>query len=282
MNTLPPQHQDRQPGLEHKMNPRPESFMEDYKAAGKLEGKIALISGGDSGIGRAVCMAFAKEGASVAFIYLEEDEDAQVTADHIEEEGSRCIMIRGDITDPDFCREAAEKTVSELGGLNILVNNAAEQHVQEDITDIAPAQLRRTFETNVFGAFYLTQAAMPHLSKGDAIINTTSITAYRGHPELLDYSATKGALLAFTRSLAANLVEKGIRVNAVAPGPVWTPLIPSSFDKKEVQKFGEDSPMGRPGQPDEIAPSFVFLASADASYMTGQVLHPNGGTIING
>lgn len=277
-----PQHQNRQPGIESRMIPNPESFMEHYKAAGKLEGRIALITGGDSGIGRAVSIAFAKEGADVAFVYLNEDKDAQETARHIEAEGRSCLMIRGDIGDKQFCEDVVAKVIDEFGKLNILVNNAAEQHVQKEIGKISQEQLLQTFTTNFFGAFYMVQAALPHMKQKDTIINTASITAYQGHQVLIDYSATKGAIVTFTRSLASSLVDKGIRVNAVAPGPIWTPLIPASFSAKEVAKFGTDSPMGRPGQPDEIAPSFVFLASDDSSYMSGQVLHPNGGTIVNG
>lgn len=282
MNSQPPQHQDQQPGMEYKMRPQPESFMADYRPAGKLEGKVALISGGDSGIGRAVSIAYAMEGADVAFIYLNEDKDAETTREHVEAEGARCLVIKGDIADKDFCSEAVKQTVSELGQLDIVVNNAGEQHASEKVEDISQEQLLRTFGTNIFGAFYLTQAAMPHLQKGSAIINTTSIVAYRGHKTLIDYGATKGAMLGFTRALANNLADKDIRVNAVAPGPIWTPLIPASFDEEKVSEFGESSPMGRVGQPDEVAPSFVFLASADSSYMTGQVLHPNGGWIVGG
>lgn len=278
----PPQHQDHQPGLETLMYPPPHSFMEDYKPAGKLEGKVALISGGDSGIGRAISIAFAKEGADIAFIYLEEDEDARETEEHVTAEGRKCLTLRGDITDPGFCQSCVEDTIREFGQLDVLVNNAAEQHVCEKLEEITPQQLQRTFATNVFGTFYLTQAALPHLKEKAAIINTVSITAYQGQAVLMDYAATKGALLALTRSLSANLVKKGIRVNGVAPGPVWTPLIPASFEAEQVSHFGEDTPMGRPGQPDEIAPAYVFLASGDSSYMTGQVLHPNGGTIIAG
>jgi NAD(P)-dependent dehydrogenase (short-subunit alcohol dehydrogenase family) len=277
-----PQHQDQQPGLQEKMIPEPEGFMENYKAAGKLEGKTALITGGDSGIGRAVAIAFAKEGADVAIIYLSEDHDADVTAEKVEAEGCRCVKIRGDIGSKSFCEAAVAQVVKEFGALDILVNNAAEQHPQKKIEDITEEQLKHTFATNFFGTLFMSQAAMPHLKEGDAIINTASITAYQGHEMLLDYSATKGAIVAFTRSLSENLSSKGIRVNAVAPGPIWTPLIPSTFNATQVMKFGTDTPMGRPGQPDEVAPCFVFLASSDSSYMSGQVLHPNGGTIVNG
>ncbi|MCE7887019.1 MAG: SDR family oxidoreductase [Alphaproteobacteria bacterium PRO2] len=277
-----PQHQNRQPGHETEMIPEPQSFMENYKAAGKLEGKVALVTGGDSGIGRAVCIAFAKEGADVAFIYLEENEDAEITAEHIEQEGARCVKIRGDIGDKGFCEKSVASVIKEFGRLDILVNNAAEQHPEQDFEKITEEQLHRTFSTNIFGMMFMTQAALPHLKKGAAIINTASITAYQGHPKLVDYSATKGAVVTFTRSLADNLVSKKIRVNAVAPGPIWTPLIPSTFGALEVATFGTDTPMKRPGQPDEVAPSFVFLACDDSSYMTGQVLHPNGGTVVNG
>jgi len=282
MTTIPPQEQSRQPGIEAQMTPRPHSFMEDYKAAGKLDGKVALITGGDSGIGRAVAIAFAKEGADVAIVYLDEEQDAETTREHVEAEGVNCLLIAGDIRSKEFCESAVQRAASELGGLNILVNNAAVQYDQKDVRDISQEQLLKTFETNVFGMFYMTQAAIGHMKEGDTIINTASIVAYRGHPVLIDYGATKGAIVGFTRSLSANIGEKKIRVNAVAPGPVWTPLIPSSFDAGQVAEFGKDTVFGRPGEPDEMAPSYVFLASDDSCFMTGQVLHPNGGTVING
>ncbi|MFO1057241.1 MAG: SDR family oxidoreductase [Dongiaceae bacterium] len=278
--TLPRQHQDRQPGRESEMEPRPRSHGEDYRAAGKLEGKVALVTGGDSGIGRAVAILFAKEGADVAIVGLEEKDDAEETRQAIEAEGRRALVLLGDIGDEAFCREVVERTTGGLGGLDILVNNAAEQHPQDSIEKISPEQLERTFRTNIFAMFHLTRAALPHLEAGAAIINTTSVTAFRGSPQLIDYSATKGAILAFTRSLSISLAERGIRVNAVAPGPIWTPLIPSTFGEEKVETFGADVPMRRPGQPDEVAPCYVFLASADASYISGQVLHPNGGEIV--
>lgn len=279
---FPPQHQDQQPGIESEMTPRPESDDAEHRGSGKLAGKSALITGGDSGIGRAVAIAFAREGADVAIVYLNEHDDAEETKRMVEEEGKRCILIPGDIGDDKVCKKAVEQTVRELGGLHVLVNNAAEQHPQKSIEDITNEQLERTFRTNIFAMFYLVRAALKHLKKGSAIINTTSVTAYRGSPELLDYSSTKGAITSFTRSLALSLADKGIRVNAVAPGPIWTPLIPSTFDEEKVKTFGADTPMKRAGQPEEVSPSFVFLASDDSSYITGQVLHPNGGEIING
>ncbi|MBO2942501.1 SDR family oxidoreductase [Paenibacillus sp. F411] len=280
--TLPPQHQDHRPGKESEMNPLPEYEASDYKAADKLKGKVALITGGDSGIGRAVAVAYAKEGADVAIVYLSEHSDAEETKRQVEQEGRKCLLIAGDVGDDAFCRDAVGQTVSELGGLDVLVNNAAEQHPQKKIEDISREQLEKTFRTNIFGMFYMTQAAMPHLGKGSAIINTASITAYRGSPQLLDYSSTKGAIVAFTRSLSMNLAEQGIRVNGVAPGPIWTPLIPSTFPEDQVAQFGATQPMKRPGQPEELAPAYVYLACSDSSYVSGQMIHINGGEVING
>lgn len=277
----PPQHQSKQPGIETRMRPEPESGMEGYVGSGKLEGEVALITGGDSGIGRAVAIAFAKEGADIAIVYLDEHGDAQRTRSDVEAAGRSCLLLAGDIGDENFCKQAVGKTLETFTRLDILVNNAAEQHPQSDITDITAEQLQRTFRSNVYSLFFMVQAALPHLGDGARIINTTSVTAYRGSPGLLDYSATKGAILAFTRSLSLALVEKGIRVNAVAPGPIWTPLIPASFDAEHVSQFGAKTPMQRAGQPDEVAPSYVFLAAQDSSYISGQVLHPNGGEIIN-
>lgn len=278
----PPQRQKRQPGIESEMTPKPEAEKTGYRGSDKLKGKVALITGGDSGIGRAVAIAFAKEGADVAVSYLNEHKDAEETKREVEQEGRRCLLLAGDIGDEQFCGELIERAVGELGRLDILVNNAAEQHPQESIEDITAEQLERTFRTNIFSFFYLTKAALKHLKEGSAIINTASITAYKGSPQLLDYSATKGAIVAFTRSLSMSLVEKGIRVNGVAPGPIWTPLIPSTFPEDKVASFGADSPMKRPGQPSEVAPCYVFLASDDSSYISGQMLHPNGGEVVNG
>lgn len=275
---VPAQEQERQPGYESKMEPRPDFKQNLAGKAQRLSGKTALITGGDSGIGRAVAVAFAKEGADVAIMYLDEHEDAEETKGFIEQEGQRCLTIAGDIGDEAFCREAVQKVISEFGKLDILVNNAAEQHIQHSLKDISAEQLERTFRTNVFGMFHLTKAALDHLKPGSAIVNTTSITAFQGMPTLIDYSATKGAILSFTRAMSGSLAEQGIRVNAVAPGPIWTPLIPASFAAEEVEGFGESTPLGRPGQPDELAPAYVYLASDDASYVTGQVIHVNGGT----
>jgi NAD(P)-dependent dehydrogenase (short-subunit alcohol dehydrogenase family) len=278
---LPPQVQHHQPGVESLMHPRPQAAPATH-GNGKLEGKVALITGGDSGIGRAVALAFAAEGADVAIVYLEEREDAEETRRRVEETGRTALLIEGDVGEEAFCRHAVEHTASELGGLDILVNNAAEQHIQERLEDLTEEQLVRTFRTNVFGYFFMAKAALRHLPEGGAIINTTSVTAYKGSGALLDYSATKGAIVAFTRSLSQNLIERGIRVNGVAPGPIWTPLIPASYEAEKTARHGANVPMERPGQPREVAPSYVFLASSDAAYMTGQILHPNGGEIVNG
>jgi len=274
-------HEDREPGHESRLEPKPE-WEPRYPGSGRLKDKVALITGADSGIGRAVAALYAREGADVAIVYLCEHDDAASTKAIVEKEGRRAITIPGDVGDKDFCISAVERTVNELGRLDVLVNNAGEQHYDETTEEVSEEQLRRTFQTNFFGYFYMVQAARPHLGKGAAIINCTSVTAYRGSAGLLDYSATKGAITAFTRSLSENLVKHGIRVNAVAPGPIWTPLNPSGGQPPEkIPDFGKDSPMGRPGQPNEVAPSFLFLACEDASYMSGQVLHPNGGEIVN-
>lgn len=278
----PPQHQDRQPGREAEMRPQPDSDRESRRGSGKLHDKVALITGGDSGIGRAVAIAYAREQADVAIVYLSEHKDAEDTKRLVEREGRQCLTIAGDVGDEAFCRRAVEQTVREFGRLDILVNNAAEQHPQEHLEDITAEQLERTFRTNIFSFFYMGKAALPYLKEGGAIINTTSVTAYKGSAHLLDYASTKGAIVAFTRSLSQALTGRQIRVNAVAPGPIWTPLIPSTFPADKVAAFGSDVPMGRAGQPEEVAPSFVFLASEDSSYTTGQVLHPNGGTVVNG
>ncbi|TLD71807.1 SDR family oxidoreductase [Phragmitibacter flavus] len=279
----PEQKQNQQPGIESAMVPAPESQPRASSAVPKLKNKVALITGGDSGIGRAVALAFAKEGAKLAICYLSEESDANDTLEELNSMDCDAIKLSGDIGDEKVCRELVKKVIATYGRIDILVNNAAEQHPQENFEDISAEQLERTFRTNLFSMFFLTQAALPHLEKGAAIINTTSVTAYRGSSSLVDYSATKGAIVSFTRSLAHALVKRGIRVNAVAPGPIWTPLIPSTFDADKVATFGSDVPLGRAGEPNEVAPSYVFLAShADSSYITGQVLHPNGGEIING
>lgn len=279
---LPPQHQDRQPGHEAELDPPAQETAPDYRGSGKLDGKAAIVTGGDSGIGRSVAVLFAREGADVAVVYLDEDDDAEATKRLVEAEGRRCLLLAGDVGDRAFCRDAVARAADAFGRLDVVVNNAAVQYVQEDLTDISEDQLVETFRTNVFAHFFLTQAALPHLGEGASIVNTTSITAFQGNPVLLDYSSTKGAILAFTRALAANLADRKIRVNAVAPGPIWTPLIPASFSEEQVAEFGQDTPLGRPGQPEEVAPCYVFLASDDASYMTGQTLHPNGGQPVGG
>lgn len=279
VKTPPPQQQPHQPGRESEMVPQPE-FMPRFPGAGKLAGRVALITGGNSGIGRAVAVAMAREGADLALAYLDEHDDARETQRLVEAEGGRAVLLSGDVGSEAFCREAVERTIEAFGRLDVLVNNAAEQHTVEGLEELGAGQLERTFRTNVYGTFFMTKAALPHLQRGASVINTTSITAFRGHEALLDYSATKGAIVAFTRSLSQVLMDKGIRVNAVAPGPIWTPLIPASFSPEKVKEHGASAPMKRAGQPNEVAPCFVFLASADASYMSGQVLHPNGGSIV--
>lgn len=280
---FPPQHQDCHPGLEYLMNPRPISENTNYKGSNKLLDKVAIITGGDSGIGRAIAYAYAKEGANIVIAYLHEDEDAKETREHIETLGKKCLAIRGDLQEENTCKEVIQKTIDEFGKIDILVNNHAVQYIQQSILDITAEQLEKTFKTNIFSFFYLVKAALPHLKKGSTIINTASVTAFKGEELLLDYSSTKGAIVAFTRSLSQSLIKEGIRVNAVAPGPIWTPIIPSSFSSKEVETFGSlrsQVPMDRAGQPFEVATSYVFLASDDSSYMSGQVLHVNGGNIV--
>lgn len=280
--TLPRQHQNRRPGLQSVMKPQPKTDKSSHKGSGKLENKVAIITGGDSGIGRAIAVLFAKEGADVVIGYLNEHNDAKETRRLVEEYGRKCEPVAGDVGEEWLCQELVETAIKKFGRLDIVVNNASEQHPQKSILDITKKQLERTFRTNVFSYFFLTKAALPHLKDGSSIINTASVTAYKGSPQLLDYSSTKGAEVAFTRSLSQALAEKKIRVNAVAPGPIWTPLIPSTFPEEKVETFGANVPLGRPGQPEEVATSYLFLASDDASYITGQTLHPNGGTVVNG
>lgn len=279
--TFPAQHQDQQPGLESLMNPKPMAEDNEYLGSEKLKGKVAIVTGGDSGIGRAVSIAYAKEGADLVIVYMNEHEDAKAAKTCIEQLGRRCFIVAGDIGDEVFCQHVVDQTIQAFGKLDILVNNAGEQHPQNSLMDITSVQLERTFRTNIFGCFYLSKAALPYLKSGSAIINTASITAYEGHDQLIDYAASKGAVVSFNRSLSESLCKLGIRVNGVAPGPIWTPLIPASFQADQVAIFGSTTPMQRAGQPKELAPAYVFLASADSSYMSGQMLHINGGTIIN-
>lgn len=280
--TLPKQEQERQPGVETQMEPRPESINPAYRGSGKLDGKTAIITGGDSGIGKSVAIYFAKEGADVAICYLDEEKDAENAKELVEKEGRKCVLIPGDLGSEAHCNEVVKLVMEEFGKIDILVNNAAEQHPQDSLLDITAEQLEQTFRTNVFAYFHLTKAVLPHLKEGSSIINTASITAYEGNETLIDYSSTKGAIVSFTRSLAKSITPKGIRVNGVAPGPIWTPLIPSTFSAEKVSKFGATQPMGRPGQPSELAPAYVYLASEDSSYVSGQMIHINGGTIVNG
>lgn len=277
----PPQHQDQQPGDEHEMRPEPEFIRDSYKGAQKLQDKVAIITGGDSGIGRAVAVHYAREGADSVIVHLEEDKDAEDTKALVEAEGRRCLVLKGDVGEPAFCREVVKQTLDHFGKLNIVVNNAAEQYDWSDLTEVPDEQIARTFQTNIFSHFYLTKAALPHLQQGDTIIETSSINAFKGNDTLIDYSATKGAIQGFMRSMAMSLMERGIRVNAVAPGPVWTPLIPASFDDDKVASFGGQVPMKRAGQPSEMGPAYVYLASEESSYMTGQTIHLNGGVILN-
>lgn len=278
-DAFPAQEQHHQPGRETEMSPAPE-YTPRFPGSGKLRGKVAIVTGGDSGIGRAVAVAMAREGASIAIAYLNENEDAAKTIRLVEDEGASAICIAADVGMQSACDSIIEQVVGKFGTIDVLVNNAAEQHVQDDLEHITEAQLEQTFRTNIFGYFFMSRAALPHMKRGSAIVNTASVTAYKGNAGLIDYASTKGAIVAFTRSLSQSLADRGVRVNAVAPGPIWTPLIPASFTAEKVKSFGTDTPMKRAGQPNEVAPSFVFLACEDSSYMTGQVLHPNGGTIV--
>ncbi|RRQ48630.1 SDR family oxidoreductase [Maribacter algicola] len=274
--------QDKQPGIQGIMDPQPISIRESYQGSNKLQDKIAIITGGDSGIGKSVALHFAREGADVVIVYLEEDTDARQTKLEVEQEGRECLLLKGDIKQEMFCKKVIESTIHKFGKLNCLVNNAAIQFPTNDIEKIQVSNLKATFETNIFPYFYLTQEAMQHLKAGDTIINTTSVTAYRGSEHLIDYASTKGAIVSFTRSLSKSLAKKGIRVNGVAPGPIWTPLIPATFSGEDLENFGQDVPLGRPGQPAEVGPAYVYLAGEDSSYITGQILHINGGEIIGG
>ncbi len=273
--------QARQPGLEHEMQNRPD-YAPRYPGSGRLAGRVALITGGDSGIGRATAALFAREGARVAIVYRDEHEDAKQTLGLVEGEGSEGMAIAGDVGDQTFCDKAVAKVIDRFGRIDVLVNNAGEQHAREDVEDIPEEQIERTFRTNIFGQIFMTQATLPHLQTGASIIAVTSVTAFKGQPLLIDYASTKGAILAFIRALSGKLAERGIRVNGVAPGPIWTPLIPASFPAEKVESFGQSVPLGRPGQPNEVAPALLFLACEDASYITGQVIHPNGGTLVGG
>ncbi len=278
----PPQVQDRQPGIQARMHPEPVSIRDGYRGSGRLQGKVAIVTGGDSGIGRAVVLHFAREGATVAFGYLDEEEDARQTEQLVREEGGSCIAVAGDVGDPEFCRSFVQQVVDAHGRVDILVNNAAEQHTVDVPEELTPAQIERTFRTNVFAYLFMATAVLPHMGKGGCIINTGSVTGARGHEKLIDYASTKGAIHALTFSLAQSLADRGVRANAVAPGPIWTPLIPASFSEEEVAEFGGSTLLKRPGQPAEVAPAYVFLASEDASFITGQTIHVNGGGYING
>ena len=277
------QEQSHQPGIDSKMEPFPIYEREDYKGSDKLKDKVAIITGGDSGIGKSVAIFFAHEGANSVIVYKDQNEleDAEATKERIEDLGQACLLLQGDLGESSFCQQVVEEMLETFGRIDILVNNAAEQHPQESLLDITDEQLEKTFRTNIFSMFYLTKATLPYLKEGASIINTTSITAYEGNDQLIDYASTKGAITAFTRSLAKNLVDKKIRVNGVAPGPIWTPLIPSTFDAEKVKSFGDSAEMKRPGQPAELAPAYVYLASDDSTYVSGQVIHVNGGTVIN-
>lgn len=279
LKRIKPEKQNKQPGIEAKMKTKPEFNDLNYKGSQKLKNKVAIVTGGDSGIGHAIAIFFAKEGADIVIVYLNEHKDAKMVQKQIAKLGRRCLLIPGDLTNETFSAKIVKKTLREFGKIDVLVNNAAQQYPQDKLTDITAKQMQKTFKTNFFSYFYLTKAVLPHLRKGSSIINTTSVTAFKGSDHLIDYSATKGAIIAFTRSLSQSLVKKGIRVNGVAPGPIWTPLIVSSFSKSHIKKFGKNVPMERPGQPEEVAPAYVFLASDDSSYMSGQILHPNGGVI---